>query len=36
MDLKVIGVNTRNSVDWAQVSDYWRALVNVTLNLRVS
>ena len=33
-DLKEIGINTRNWVDWNQVKDYWRALVNATLNLR--
>ena len=32
MDLKEIGMNTRNWVDSAQVRDYWRALVNVALN----
>ena len=35
MDLKEIGINTRNWVDSAEVRDYWRALVNATLNLRV-
>ena len=35
MDLKEIGINTRNLVDSAQDRDYWRALVNVVLNLRV-
>ena len=34
MDLKVIGINTRNWVDSAQDRDYWRALVNASLNLR--
>ena len=33
MDLKEIGINTRNWVDSAQDRDYWRALG--TLNLRV-
>ena len=33
MDFKEIGVNTRNWVESDQ--DYWKALVNVTLNLRV-
>ena len=33
MNLKQIGINTRNSVDSAQDRGYWRALVNVTLNL---
>ena len=32
MDLKEIGINTRNCVD----KDYWRDLVNTALNLRVS
>ena len=35
MDLKEIGINTRNWVYSAQDRDYWRALVNVALNLRV-
>ena len=34
-DLKEIGINTRNWVDSAQDTDYWRALVNAALNLRV-
>ena len=34
--LKEIGINTRNWFDSAQDRDYWRALVNSTLNLRVS
>ena len=34
MDLKEIGINTRNWVDPAQYKDYWRALVNAALNLR--
>ena len=33
--LKEIGINTRNLVDSAQDRDYWRALVNAALNLRV-
>ena len=33
MDLKEIGVNTRNWVDTKR--DYWRTLANVVLNLRV-
>ena len=36
MDLKEIDINTRNWVDSAQDRDYWRALVNAVLNLRVS
>ena len=36
LDLKEIGVDTSNCVDSAQDRDYWRALVNVALNLRVS
>ena len=35
MDLREIGVNTSNWVDLAQDRDYWRALVNTALNLRV-
>ena len=35
MDLKEICINTRNWVDSAQDRDYWRALVNAALNLRV-
>ena len=33
MDVKEIGINTKNRVDLAQDSDYWRALVNAALNL---
>jgi hypothetical protein len=33
MDLKEIGINTRNWVNSAQDRDYWRALVNAALNL---
>ena len=36
MDLKEIGINTRNWVDLAQDRDYWRTYVNATLNLRVT
>ena len=36
MDLKEIGTNTRNWVDSARDRDYWRVLVNVALNLRIS
>ena len=32
MDLKGIGVNTRNLVNSIQDRDYWRALVNAALN----
>ena len=35
MDLKEVGINTRNLVDMAWVKDYWRFLVNVTLNFWV-
>ena len=35
MDLKEIGINTRNWVDSAQDRNYWRALVIVALNLPV-
>ena len=35
MDLEEIGINTRNWVVSAKDRDYWRPLVNVTLNLRV-
>ena len=35
IDLKEIGINTRNWVDLAQDKDYWRALVNASLNLQV-
>ena len=35
MDLKEIGINTKNLVDSAQDRDNWRALVNAALNLRV-
>ena len=35
MDLKEIGISTRNWVDLVQDSDYWRALANAALNLRV-
>ena len=35
MDIKEIGISTRNWVDSAQDRDYWRALVRVALDLRV-
>ena len=35
MDLEEIGINAWDWVDSAQDRDYWRALVNVALNLRV-
>ena len=35
MDLKEIAIDTSNWVDSAQDRDYWCALVNAALNLRV-
>ena len=35
IDIKEIGINTRNWVDSAQNRDCWRALMIATLNLRV-
>ena len=35
MDLEEIGINADNWVGSAQDRDYWRALVNAALNLRV-
>ena len=35
MDLEEIGINAGNWVDSAQDRNYWRALVNATLNLQV-
>ena len=35
IDLKEIGINTRDWVDLARDRYYWRALVNAALNLRV-
>ena len=35
MDLKEIGINTRNWIDSTHDSCSWRALVNTALNLRV-
>jgi hypothetical protein len=36
MDLKEIGINTRNWVDSAQDTDNWRAIVNAALDLPAS
>ena len=35
MDLEETGINAGNCVDLSQDRDYWRALVNAALNLRV-
>ena len=35
MNIKEISVNAKNWVDSAQDRNYWRALVNAALNLRV-
>ena len=35
MDLKEIGINKKNWVDWTQDRNYWGVHVNVALNLRV-
>ena len=35
MDLEETGINAGNRVDSAQDRNYWRALVNAALNLRV-
>ena len=35
MDLEEIGINAGNWVGSAQDRNYWRALVNASLNLRV-
>ena len=35
MDIKEIGINTRNWIDSAQDRIYWKALVNVVLSFRV-
>jgi len=35
MDLEEIGINAGNKVDSAKDRNYWRALVNAALNLRV-
>ena len=34
-DLEEIGINVGNWVDSAQDTNYWRALVNAAVNLRV-
>ena len=35
MDLEEIGINAGNWVDSAQDRNYWRAIVNAGLNLRI-
>ena len=35
IDLKKIGINTKNWVDSVQDRNYWKVLVNGALNLRV-
>jgi hypothetical protein len=35
VDLKEVGINTRNLVDSSQDSEYWSTLVNAASNLRV-
>ena len=35
MDLEEIGINAGKWVDSTQDRDYWRALVNAALNLRI-
>ena len=35
MDLKEVGINTRNWIGSPQYRDYWRALLNAALNFRV-
>ena len=35
MDLEEIGISAGNWVDSAQDRNYWRALINAALNLRV-
>ena len=35
MDLEEMGINAGNWIGLAQDRDYWRALVNAALNLRV-
>jgi hypothetical protein len=36
MNLKEIGINTRNLVDSVYDSNYWKVLMNAALNLQVS
>ena len=36
MNFKEVGISTGNWVDSAKDKDYWRALVNAALNLRVA
>ena len=36
MDLEEIGINASYRIGSAQGMDYWRALVNAALNLRIS
>ena len=35
MDLREIGINSRNLVDSAEDRDYWKSLVKVALNPRI-
>jgi hypothetical protein len=35
IDLKVVDINTRRRVNSSKDRDFWRALVNAALNLRV-
>ena len=35
MDLEETGINAGNWVDWVQDGNYWKALLNAALNLRV-
>ena len=35
MDIKEIGINTRNWVDSGQNKDYWSVFVNAALSLKV-
>jgi hypothetical protein len=35
MDLEEIGINAGNWIDSAKDKDYWRVLVNASLNLEV-